>query len=154
MKTTGAHRLRFSVALTALGNGHKLKPMIILKNLKNVPKEVFPPGVHVTVSKGGSMTSNLVLQEYLPHVWRTRPLTMFKKPAMLVWDRHASHVDTIVTCNLQRHYSTTTQLIPAGMTPLLQPMDVSVNKVAKFYAPKFVLPNENPSSIFRKMHTL
>lgn len=38
VKTTGHDKLRFTVVLTVSASGVKLKPMIIFKNLKNVPK--------------------------------------------------------------------------------------------------------------------
>lgn len=44
INTTGNEHLRFTVVLTMLGNGHKLKPMIIFKGLKNVPNQAFPAG--------------------------------------------------------------------------------------------------------------
>lgn len=48
IKTTGYSKLRFTVVLTISGSGKKLKPMIIFKNLQNVPKlkkgEKWPEG--------------------------------------------------------------------------------------------------------------
>ena len=49
VKTTGHEKLRFSVVLTVLANGAKLKPMLIFKGLKNVPKEQFPKGTVYTL---------------------------------------------------------------------------------------------------------
>lgn len=40
-KTTGQEKLPYTVVLSTMGNGKKLKPMIIFKNLKNVPKGTF-----------------------------------------------------------------------------------------------------------------
>ena len=57
-RTTGNEKLRFTVVLTALANGAKLKPMLIFEGLKNVPKGKFPDGCVVTVAKGGSMTGS------------------------------------------------------------------------------------------------
>lgn len=44
-KTTGHEHMRFTVVLTAMADGWKLRPMIIFKGLKNVPKEQFPAGM-------------------------------------------------------------------------------------------------------------
>ena len=81
-KTTGHEKLRFTVVLTALSSGRKLRPMIIFKNLKNVPKGNFPRNCFVTVAKGGSMTASLMLQ-YIDNVWKTRPGSLFRHPYTL-----------------------------------------------------------------------
>ena len=44
-KTTGHEKTRFTVALTCTAAGRKLKPFIIFKGLKNIPKQDFPEGM-------------------------------------------------------------------------------------------------------------
>ena len=126
IKTNRVQHLRFTVVLSALASGDKLKPMIIFRDLAEVPQDVFPAGVHVTVAKGGAMTPSLLLYQWLPHVWQTR---LCDKPRLLIWDRHPCHTDTTVTASLHQHHSTVTEVIPTGMSPLLQPLDIYINKV-------------------------
>ena len=49
LNTTGHEHLRFTVVLTMLASGLRLKPMIIFKGLKNVPRQVFPAGNTITM---------------------------------------------------------------------------------------------------------
>lgn len=48
VKTTGHEKLRFTVVLTVTASGSRLRPMLIFKNLKNIPKlksgEAWPEG--------------------------------------------------------------------------------------------------------------
>lgn len=89
-------------------------------------------GVHVSVSKGGSMSASLLEKKYIPHVWQHRPGAIFKNSCLLFWDSHASHKDQTVATLLQQRHESTLMFIPPGMTPLLQPLDVAVNKVLKW----------------------
>ena len=59
---------RYTVILTLLSTGKLLKTMVIFRNLKNVPKGPFPADVVVCASKTGVMTSDLMVNEYLPKV--------------------------------------------------------------------------------------
>ena len=63
--------MRFTVVLCMTADGVKQPPMIIFKNLKKVPKERFPEGMIVTVSLGGSMTSEL-MKTFQSKVWGSR----------------------------------------------------------------------------------
>lgn len=129
-RTTGHEKLRFTVVLTAMSNGTKLKPMLIFKGLKNVPKGNFPKECSVTVAKGGSMTTDL-MKTWMSTVWQTRPGSIFRTPGLLVMDRHASHVHESTKAALKTRHNTAVQLIPPGMTCVLQPVDVSWNKSMK-----------------------
>ena len=111
--------------------------MIIFKNLKNVPKGNFPPDCVITVSKGGSVTKEL-MQQWTAEVWHTRPGGIFRQPALLICDKHLAHTHQEVHSTLiQRHntliqrHNTKCCVIPAGMTSLLQPCDVVWNKPMK-----------------------
>ena len=46
--------------------------------------------IHVSVSKGGSMTSEL-LSEYMQHVLRCRPGAIFNSPCLIVMDSATCH---------------------------------------------------------------
>ena len=133
-KTTGYEKLHFTVVLTALASGTKLKPMLIFKGLKNVPRGDFPRDCFVAVSKGGSMTTDLMklwIRNVCPTVWQSRPVSIFRTPAVLVMDRHRSHSHEPTVDDLKTRHNTSTELIPGGMTCVLQPCDVSWNRSMK-----------------------
>jgi len=75
------------------------------------------------------MTEELML-EWLKIVWSHRPGVFLNQPSMLVLDAFKRHVTDSVKDQLHK---TKTELIVilGGMTSLLQPMDVSINKPFK-----------------------
>ena len=91
--------------------------MLIFCGLKNVPKVQFPSGVVVQVSKGGSMNTEL-LEYRLQNVWKRRKNSLCRQPAVLVLDRHASHLHARIQNQLMREHQTRAIYVPAGMTPL------------------------------------
>ena len=129
-KTTGKEKMRYTVVLAALADESKLTPMLIFRGLKNVPKVQFPSGVVVQVSKGGSMNTER-LEYWLQNVWKRRKNSLCRQPAVLVLDRHASHLHARIQNQLMREHQTRAIYVPAGMTPLLQPCDLSWNKPFK-----------------------
>ena len=54
LKTTGNEKTRFTVVLSCLADGTKLKPMVIFRR-KTMPKDKFCPGVLVHVHPRGWM---------------------------------------------------------------------------------------------------
>jgi hypothetical protein len=129
-KTTGHEKLRYTVVLSAMGDGQKLKPMIIFKNLKNIPKGNFPKDVNIQVAKGGSMTA-MLMNTWKREVWSIRPGAIWKSPSLLVYDSVSSHTKASILASFKRHYNTTVAVIPGGMTPLLQPADSHWNRPFK-----------------------
>lgn len=147
-KTTGKEKLRYTVVLAAFADGSKLPPMIIFKGLKRIPKVQFPAGVVVQVSKGGSMTTELLLF-WLKNVWRRRKNSIFCSPALLILDRHASHLHRDVLSAMSQQHQTKPVFVPPGMTPILQPCDVSWNKPFK----DAMRGNRRPGSLKAKKNT-
>ena len=129
-KTTGHEKLRFTAVLAAMAYGRKLSPMLIFRNLKNVPKGNFPRDCVIAVAKGGCMTTTL-MEKWTNEVWRSRAGSLFHTPAVLVMDRHASHTQEATTTRLVTQQNTNVCFVPGSMTPLLQPCDATGNKPFK-----------------------
>ena len=71
------------------------------------------------------MTHELML-DWLEHVWGRRPGAMLNLPSMLCLDTFRGHLTDEIKNKIHRLKSELV-VIPAGMTSVLQPLDVSVN---------------------------
>lgn len=133
VRTTGYEKQRVTVMLCVTADGRKLPPYIILKR-KNMPKnETFFSDVVVRVQEKGWMTSDLML-DWIEVVWKQRPGASLGAPegtkSMLVLDAFRGHLTPEVKeelggCNCDL------VVVPGGITPVLQPLDVSINKPFK-----------------------
>jgi hypothetical protein len=129
LKTTGCEKLRLTVMLAATADGRKLPPLLILKR-KTLPKsEAFPKDIIVRAQEKGWMAEQLML-EWLKMVWSRRSGAFLNQPSMLILDAFKGHVTDSVKDQL-RKMKTELVVIPGGMTSVLQPMDVSINKPFK-----------------------
>lgn len=77
-RTTATEKLRCIVVLSALADGIKLRPMIIFKGLKNIPKSDFPKEIVVTAFMKVSMNSDL-MNIYKQKVWTLDPIVFLTK---------------------------------------------------------------------------
>ena len=111
-----------------MADGTKLKPMVIFKR-KRKPKITFPPGVLVHFYEKEWMDKNGV-KLWIEKIWNRRPGSMLKHHTLLVWDRFQSHLTDNSKTHLARN-NTDIAVIPGGLTSVLQPLDVSVNKPFK-----------------------
>lgn len=129
ISTTGAEKLSFTVVLGVTLEGGKCPPMIIFKNLKKIPKQNFPSGIVVKVNKNGWMTEEIMKE------WVTKYLLERPNPAenpndsLLIMDSAPSHITVAVKEAVKK--VSKIAIIPGGMTKLLQPLDISVNKSFK-----------------------
>ena len=115
--------------LACMADGTKLNPVVIFKR-KTLPKGVkFVPGVIVQAHPKGWM-DEAGTQQWLRQVWNTRPGAMISKRSMLVWDMFRAHVTD--TCKkTTSEIRTDMVVIPGGLTSVLQPLDVCLNKPFK-----------------------
>lgn len=128
IRTTGHEKTHFTVVLSCMADGFKLKPMVIFKR-KTIPKGVkFPPGVVIHCHPKGWMDEKGIIL-WLNKVWITRPGALLKK-SMLVWDQFRSHLTDTVKDKL-KSLKTFQAVIPGGLTSILQPLDVVLNKPFK-----------------------
>ncbi|MCG8431977.1 MAG: hypothetical protein MJA29_12505 [Candidatus Omnitrophica bacterium] len=103
--------------------------MLIFKR-KTLPKEKFPPGVVIRCNPKGWMDEN-VMNDWLDSVYVKRPDGFFHvNPAILTLDSMTAHKTASVKEHLKRKNSKI-GIIPGGLTKLLQPLDISVNRSFK-----------------------
>lgn len=129
LKTTGHEKTRFTVVLGCMADGTKLKPLIIFKR-KTLPKGVkFVPGVLVQAHPKGWMDEERTI-DWLKRVWNNRPGALMRKRSLMVWDMFRGHLTDAVKRN-SRELNTDMAVIPGGLTSVLQPLDVCINKPFK-----------------------
>ncbi|KAJ1086507.1 hypothetical protein NDU88_004529 [Pleurodeles waltl] len=128
IKTTGHEKSSFTVVLACTADGAKLRPMIIFKR-KTMPKLKFPVGCFVHVHEKGWMDEEGV-KLWLDNVWSRRPGGLIQKRSLLVWDMFRAHLTPSTKQRLAR-INTDAAVIPAGLTSLVQPLDVCLNKPFK-----------------------
>ncbi|GFX21239.1 pogo transposable element with KRAB domain [Trichonephila clavipes] len=123
IKTTGHKLSHFTVVLSCLTDGTKLKPMIIFKR-KTVPKANFPKGVFIHEHEKGWMDENGV-KLWIKNIWQRCPVALRNPQSLLIWDMFRSHLTDntkkIAKCN------TDIAVIPGRLTSLVQPLDVCIN---------------------------
>ncbi|KAJ1166030.1 hypothetical protein NDU88_006440 [Pleurodeles waltl] len=83
LRTTGNEKNHFTVVLSCLANGTKLRPVIIFKR-KTLPKKVnFPPRITVRAHVKGWMDEDGT-KKWLEEVWNGRPGAALKKKTSLL----------------------------------------------------------------------
>ena len=128
LKTTGHEKCRYTVVLACMADGTKLPPMLIFKR-KTLPKVKWPKGVVVHAHPKGWMDEQ-GCDIWLEKVWRQRPGGVRNKKSLLVWDQFSAHLTPKVNSKV-RALNTDVAVIPGGLTGILQPLDVSMNKPFK-----------------------
>ena len=151
--TTGHEKTHFTVVLCCSESGEKVKPMVIFKRL-TMPKEEFPDGIVVHVQKKGWVDTP-GMHIWAEKAWQLRPVNFFNKTSLLIWDSFSAHLNDDVRKMLKREHSTTTAVIPGGLTKLLQPLDIAVNRSFKAkireYAEKWMTEGLHTFTISGKM---
>jgi len=71
-----------------------------------------------------------LVKDWVDKVWDRRPGALRTQKAMLVLDSFQGHLNEDVKTKLQRG-RTDMVVIPGGVTPILQPLDISINKPFK-----------------------
>ena len=116
--------------LSCCAGGTKLPPMLISKR-KNMPNEAIPRGVIAHVHDKGWVDEN-GMKIQIEKVWSRRPAGLLKKPALLVLDQFRAHT-TQDTKKRFKEEKTHLAVIPGGLTSLLLPLDISINKPFKVF---------------------
>ena len=128
IRTTGNEKNQVTVVLACCGDGLKLKPMLIFKR-KTIPKINNKHRVVVSAQEKGWMDSEQ-MKVWIEKVWRARIGGLGRRKSLLVYDAFEAHVTDTVKASFKRE-NTELAVIPGGLTSLLQPLDVSLNKPFK-----------------------
>lgn len=127
--TTGHEKSHFTVVLACCGDGSKLPPMVIFKR-KTMPKIQLSPSVVVAVNEKGWMDQDM-MNFWLTKCYTKRPDGFFKtRKALLVMDSMRAHITPQFKDKLKA-FNSIPAIIPGGLTKLLQPLDISVNRSFK-----------------------
>ena len=87
VKGTGHEKTRFTVVLSCMADGTKLKPMVIFKH-KTKPQINFPSGIFVHFHERDENGVKL----WINNVLNRRPGGIRKERSLLVWDMFRSHI--------------------------------------------------------------
>ena len=117
------------IILACTASGKKLPPLMIFKR-KTAIKEKLPSGVIVHNNEKGWM-DNDVMDLWLNSCYVKRPGGYFRQQkSLLVLDSMRAHISDITKDRIKAT-SSIPAVIPGGLTKLLQPLDIAVNKVFK-----------------------
>ena len=129
--TTGHEMTSFTVVLACTASGRKLPPMVIFKR-KTLPREKFPAGIVVRCNAKGWMDEATMI-DWIDSCFVKRPGGFsHTSTSLLVVDSIRAHLTDSVKDHLRKTNSSLT-IVPGGLTKLLQPLDISVNKPFKEY---------------------
>ncbi|KAI5152436.1 hypothetical protein ENBRE01_2830 [Enteropsectra breve] len=126
--TTWHEKSNFTVVLSVMADGRKLPPMIIFKRKTLPRKEVFPDGVIIKANPKGWVNED-IMKEWIDEIWSKGRKPLFFGPSALILDSARAHI----TDNVKTRINTLSRLavIPEGMTKVLQPLDLTVNRSFK-----------------------
>lgn len=99
----------------------------IRQQLQQPVENGYPTGMEYTVQQNGWMDERVML-EWIEKVWK--PISDHHTTTMLLLDSFTAHLTGAVMRSLAE-CNTEVEVIPAGYTSKLQPMDVGVNKPLK-----------------------
>lgn len=125
VRTTGHEKARFTVVLSAMADGRKLKPYVVCKGIRAVKELSKETGVVVALSRNGWMNEELT-KDWVRRAWGNLSFTR----RLLIWDAYKCHIMPSVRSVIEQTQSDIS-VIPGGLTSLVQPADLSWNKPFK-----------------------
>ena len=128
IRTTGNEKNRVTVVLACAGDSTKLEPMVIFKR-KTLSKMNNKHGVVVSTQEKGWMDADQ-MKIWIDKVWRSRLGGLGRRRSLLLYDVFEAHVTESVKAAIARE-NKNLAVIPGGLTSLLKPLDVSLNKPFK-----------------------
>lgn len=153
--TNGREHYRITALLSGAGDGTKLTPLIIVKgekgktveqNLRNLP---YAKNKNMLIyCNPNAWCDKFIFSEWLFKIFLKYQTALGEK-CLLIVDSASSH-SSEESINILNTNNINYLLIPAGMTALLHPMDISTNKVFKdnirylFEKDRLLYDNINP----------
>ena len=128
IRTTGNEKNRLTVVLTCAGESSKLKPLAIFKR-KTMPQIANKHAIVVAVQEERWMDEN-IMKIWIEKVWRSRIGGLGRRRSLLVLDSFEAHKTEQVKRSFKSE-NTDLAVIPGGLTSVLQPLDVCLNKPFK-----------------------
>ena len=137
IRTQKQEKCRISLILTIAGNGKKLIPFVIFKGAKNgkiyktlIQNDFVKQNRYIVACNQNAWSTNELIQKWIDMVY----IPFFRKidleKTLLVFDRAPMH-DNYQTINYLNKKKINFVFIPKGMTSVLQPLDVSINRPFK-----------------------
>lgn len=126
--TTGHEKTSFTCVLSCTASGVKLNPILIFKR-KTLPKGDFPKDILIRANEKG-WNNESIMQDWLQEVWRKRKGAFFNPKGLLIMDSMRAHLTEPVKASA-KSVSAKLAIIPGGLTKLIQPLDLAVNKAFK-----------------------
>ena len=128
IRTTVNEKNQVTVVLAYCEDSSKLKLIVIFKR-KTVPKINNKHGVVVSAQEKGWMDS-YQMKIWIKKAWRARIGGLGRRRSLLVYDTFEAHETDSVKSSFKCE-NTDLAMIPGGLTSILQPLDVSLNKPFK-----------------------
>lgn len=128
IKTTGHEKAHFTVVLACCADWKKPPPMIFFER-RTMLKDDFPPGVVIDTNVRGWMDEEM-MGRWLEKCFSRRPGSFFNVAKGLLVMHVQVHI-TERTLKRTRAKNCTAAVIPGGMTKILQPLDMAVNRSSK-----------------------
>lgn len=126
LRKGGTSHKRFTATFTISADGKMLKPHVLLSKITRTPPNMNN-NVMLALNQTG-MWSSEILDDYVKEIILKRPASsMLREPVLLLMDSYGPHVKLANSKKYEKH-KVYIKLIPPNLTPLLQPLDVAVNK--------------------------
>jgi hypothetical protein len=126
---TSGCKKQHCTAMLAITADRRTLPLYLIFKRKIMTKAKLLNGVPVHVQGNGWMDAAMVC-DWVHTVWGQRPGALLRQPSLLVWDSFCGHFADD-TKRILTEMKTDLEVIPGGLTLVLQPLDVSVNKPFK-----------------------
>ena len=136
VETFGREQYRITIILSIAGDGTKLPPLVILKgqpgktienHLKNL-EYVIKQNIFICCQEKGWCTND-IFTEWIKKIYIPYQANVNEK-CLLIFDMASSHISNY-SLEILKKYDINYIIIPSGMTPICQPLDISVNKIFK-----------------------
>jgi len=134
VETFGREQYRITIILTIEGDGTKLPPYVILKrkpgktienHLKNL-EYIFKNKIFVCCQEKGWCTKD-IFANWIKNIFIPYQKSLNDKCSN-IFDMASSHISNY-SLEILNKYDINYITIPAGMTPICQPLDIEVNKI-------------------------